>query len=230
MAPKPKLVVLHPVHGYKIKPAQDLKTIKRNARERNRVQTVNCGFERLRQLVPSAIADKKMSKVNILGHAVDYIQCLHSLLQQQQPMFSPQHQGMHSPSYQDCSGGPYSPTTPTYQHMHSHMMPYSPEIYRNSYSNIDSEIHSPKSGYTNYNFQANLNQSASFSSPTSSSAYSPQTPFTPSSAGGSNYSPYFNFNDCYANENAETKVASESTNDEDLLDAIADWQNDPAEL
>ena len=54
MAPKAKLVAFHPVHGYKIKPPQDLKTIKRNERERKRVETVNKGFETLRQHVPAA--------------------------------------------------------------------------------------------------------------------------------------------------------------------------------
>ena len=73
MAPKAKLIVLHPVHGYKIKPTQDIKTVKRNQRERTRVQTVNTRFERLRIMVPTSLQDKKMSKVNILGHAVEYI-------------------------------------------------------------------------------------------------------------------------------------------------------------
>ena len=80
MAPKAKLVAYHPVHGYKIKPQQDLKTIKRNERERSRVQTVNSGFETLRKHIPTAAALKKMSKVNILNEAMEYIQYLRSVL------------------------------------------------------------------------------------------------------------------------------------------------------
>ena len=67
MAPRAKLVAIHPIHGYAIKPPQDLKTIKRNERERNRVETVNRGFETLRMHVPTAAPVKKMSKVNILN-------------------------------------------------------------------------------------------------------------------------------------------------------------------
>ena len=80
MAPKAKLVAFHPVHGYKIKPPQDLKTIKRNERERKRVETVNKGFETLRQHVPAAAPVKKMSKVSILNEAMEYIQYLKTVL------------------------------------------------------------------------------------------------------------------------------------------------------
>ena len=83
MAPKTKLVAFHPVHGYKIKPQQDLKTIKRNERERKRVETVNMGFETLRQHVPTASQIKKLSKVSILTEAMDYIQYLCNSLQHQ---------------------------------------------------------------------------------------------------------------------------------------------------
>ena len=80
MAPRGKLLVVHPVHGYKMKPQEDLKTIKRNARERNRVESVNRGFEILKLHLPSAANVKKMSKVNILNHASEYIKYLHNIL------------------------------------------------------------------------------------------------------------------------------------------------------
>ena len=91
MAPRTKLVAIHPIHGYAIKPPQDLKTTKRNERERNRVETVNRGFEVLRRHVPTAAMVKKMSKVNILNQAVDYIEYLKQILESgaadyQQPM------------------------------------------------------------------------------------------------------------------------------------------------
>jgi hypothetical protein len=82
MAPRQKLVALHPVHGYAIAPPQDLKTMKRNARERNRVLTVNQSFDALRRAVPSALAHRKLSKVNIIQHAMEYIQTLSQLLGQ----------------------------------------------------------------------------------------------------------------------------------------------------
>ena len=74
------MAVLHPVHGYKIKPQQNLKTIKRNARERTRVENVNKSFESLRLQIPRAAAMGKLSKVGILAEAVDYIQYLHTLV------------------------------------------------------------------------------------------------------------------------------------------------------
>ena len=73
-------MAVHPVHGYAIKPQEDLKTTKRNQRERTRVETVNRGFELLRRQIPRAAASEKLSKVAVLAHAVDYIQHLHSLL------------------------------------------------------------------------------------------------------------------------------------------------------
>ena len=81
MAPRQKLIAIHPVHGYAIQPQQDLKTMKRNARERNRVQAVNSCFENLRRCVPSAAVYKKMSKVNIVHHALEYIHQLMEILQ-----------------------------------------------------------------------------------------------------------------------------------------------------
>ena len=56
------------------------KVIRRNQRERNRVKQVNCGFEMLRAHIPSAAKQKKMSKVDTLRHAVEYIQNLQVML------------------------------------------------------------------------------------------------------------------------------------------------------
>ena len=80
--PRTKLVAIHPVHGYAIPPPQDVKVSRRNARERTRVKTVNSGFEMLKRHIPSAAPVKKMSKVNILTQAVDYIESLQSLLRE----------------------------------------------------------------------------------------------------------------------------------------------------
>ena len=44
---------------------------------------VNCGFEILRTHIPSAAKQKKMSKVDTLRHAVDYIQKLRKILREQ---------------------------------------------------------------------------------------------------------------------------------------------------
>ncbi|XP_013772255.1 achaete-scute complex protein T3-like [Limulus polyphemus] len=53
---------------------------KRNERERNRVKLVNRGFAALRQHVPGGATKKKMSKVETLRSAVEYIKMLQQLL------------------------------------------------------------------------------------------------------------------------------------------------------
>lgn len=54
---------------------------RRNERERNRVKMVNLGFETLREHVPSGKKNKKMSKVETLKAATDYIKYLQDILQ-----------------------------------------------------------------------------------------------------------------------------------------------------
>ncbi|XP_027724475.1 achaete-scute homolog 2 [Vombatus ursinus] len=56
---------------------------RRNERERNRVKLVNLGFQTLRQHVPNGAASKKMSKVETLRSAVEYIRALQQLLARQ---------------------------------------------------------------------------------------------------------------------------------------------------
>lgn len=54
--------------------------VRRNERERNRVKMVNLGFSTLRQHVPNGAKNKKMSKVETLRSAVDYIKQLQKVL------------------------------------------------------------------------------------------------------------------------------------------------------
>ncbi|XP_060886231.1 achaete-scute homolog 4-like [Labrus mixtus] len=53
---------------------------KRNERERHRVRCVNEGYARLREHLPHEFEDKRLSKVETLRAAVDYIKHLQSLL------------------------------------------------------------------------------------------------------------------------------------------------------
>lgn len=83
---KPKLSFQHVV-AYT---AQPVSVQRRNARERNRVKQVNNGFANLRQHIPSEVitaltnggrgASKKLSKVDTLKLAVEYIRRLQDLL------------------------------------------------------------------------------------------------------------------------------------------------------
>ncbi|XP_042218095.1 uncharacterized protein DDB_G0281497-like [Homarus americanus] len=62
---------------------------RRNARERNRVKQVSQGFAILRQHVPQAARKKKLSKVETLRCAVDYIRGLQLLLDDHPPTQPP---------------------------------------------------------------------------------------------------------------------------------------------
>ncbi|XP_041354871.1 achaete-scute homolog 1-like [Gigantopelta aegis] len=66
--------------GYTLPKAQPAAVHRRNERERNRVKLVNLGFETLREHVPSGKKNKKMSKVDTLRGAVDYIKHLQDVL------------------------------------------------------------------------------------------------------------------------------------------------------
>uniref|UniRef100_A0A8C4Q9N6 Achaete-scute family bHLH transcription factor 1 n=1 Tax=Eptatretus burgeri TaxID=7764 RepID=A0A8C4Q9N6_EPTBU len=62
---------------------------RRNERERNRVKLVNLGFATLRQHVPNGAANKKMSKVETLRSAVEYIRALQQLLDEHDAVSHP---------------------------------------------------------------------------------------------------------------------------------------------
>lgn len=120
MSPKSSHV-LHPIHGYKVKPTESLKTVKRNERERHRVQHLNQGFDILRQNIPAVAAMKKMSKIQILSHAVGYIQYLHQLLDTQEqagvktePGYPEYYHGHYQGPYTQAPA-PLTPVSPVYQ-------------------------------------------------------------------------------------------------------------------
>ncbi|KAK2155503.1 hypothetical protein LSH36_238g03100 [Paralvinella palmiformis] len=57
---------------------------RRNERERNRVKTINSTFAKLRQHLPCSTRNKKLSKVQILRSAIQYINQLQHILDAQQ--------------------------------------------------------------------------------------------------------------------------------------------------
>jgi len=63
-------------------PGQPVSVARRNARERNRVKQVNNGFGNLRQHIPFTARNKKMSKVETLRCAVEYIRSLQIMLEE----------------------------------------------------------------------------------------------------------------------------------------------------
>ena len=242
------MIVLHPVHGYRIRPQEDLKTIKRNARERNRVQTVNQGFEKLRLHIPGAACDKKMSKVNILSHAVSYIQCLHAMIQQQQQHvlnnsnngLLPQSPGVSSSSdyfsSPDASFGTATTAAATQLSTFSaDFTPMRPTQPLFSHHNGFSGLPTPGSGGSCY----------SSSSP--HTPFTPHSPFTPRDSGSSTHTSYqqqhshFNFpaagsphlqhHQLFGPHEATPHVPApeeDSEGEDDLLDAIVEWQDHAA--
>ncbi|XP_028306606.1 achaete-scute homolog 1a [Gouania willdenowi] len=66
--------------GFTLPQQQPHAVARRNERERNRVKLVNNGFATLREHVPNGAANKKMSKVETLRSAVEYIRALQQLL------------------------------------------------------------------------------------------------------------------------------------------------------
>ena len=75
-------VIYHPVLGYPIPPPVPVAVARRNARERNRVKTVNDSYQHLKNHVPGAARQKRMSKVDIIKHTIDYIQRLQRSLEE----------------------------------------------------------------------------------------------------------------------------------------------------
>ncbi|GBM27580.1 hypothetical protein AVEN_97093-1 [Araneus ventricosus] len=64
---------------------QNTAVSRRNARERKRVRLVNLGFSTLRERVPPGAKNKKLSKVETLRAAIEYIGQLQSMLGMTEP-------------------------------------------------------------------------------------------------------------------------------------------------
>ena len=230
--PRTKLVAIHPVHGYAIPPPQDVKVSRRNARERNRVKCVNNGFEILKRHIPTAAAVKKMSKVNILTQAVEYIEGLQSMLDDgpvrpaTTPLVSDQTQ--YQTQYPGPPLTPISPNTMYYPHPHHqphphhphhpHQQPpsssYTPRHYESGYdSNQDPYQEEGKHGWQQPHQYKPLSHLTPVSPPDSSvSASSPSTAYLLPGP---------------VNTNTSLEVREESSGEEDdILDAIAEWQQD----
>ncbi|KAK1788731.1 hypothetical protein P4O66_002549 [Electrophorus voltai] len=96
--------------GYNIPQQQPVAVARRNERERNRVKQVNMGFQTLRQHVPNGAANKKMSKVETLRSAVEYIRALQQLLDEHDAISAAFQCGVPSPTLSNTySGDPESP-------------------------------------------------------------------------------------------------------------------------
>lgn len=112
--------------GYTIPQQQPVAVARRNERERNRVKQVNMGFQTLRQHVPNGAANKKMSKVETLRSAVEYIRALQQLLDEHDAVSAAFQCGVPSPTISNTySADPESPRSSyssdegSYEHLSS---------------------------------------------------------------------------------------------------------------
>ena len=55
-------IAFHPEKRYPLEPQTPPKTVRRNARERNRVKQIDMGFEKLKCNIPVAAQQKKISR------------------------------------------------------------------------------------------------------------------------------------------------------------------------
>jgi len=195
---------------------------RRNARERNRVKQVNNGFSNLRQHIPQTIittltkggrgASKKLSKVDTLKMAVEYIRGLKDLLEDgensdsasastssyysEKSQFLPRSEASLSPT-PSYSSDASSTMSYTPNHIQGHQMNFKQEPF-DTYAEQST---SPAPSYhsevmTHHQLVHNHHQMY----PTSSTPYKPVHPTYEN-----NYSPV-------------------SADDDELLDAIAWWQ------
>ncbi|XP_066525807.1 achaete-scute homolog 1a [Hoplias malabaricus] len=93
--------------GYSPPQQQPHAVARRNERERNRVKLVNSGFATLREHVPHGAANKKMSKVETLRSAVEYIRALQQLLDEHDAVSAAFRSG-HAAELNSMAGSPVS--------------------------------------------------------------------------------------------------------------------------
>ena len=224
MGPRSKMMAIHPIHGYVIKPQEDLKTIKRNTRERNRVQTVNKGFDTLQRHVPTAAPIKKMSKVCVLQHAMEYIRNLCALLEQEpaRPDSScSQHQAA-SYSHQQQQLAPTLPPHQSYPY-YSRAHPASPlnEPDRRHYASYHPAA--LESGYESNGYFSDSptwHQATSTSSPTMQEKTHFSQKQVQSKARKKQVSQLVKSKKA----DSTTRKAESDGEEDDVLDAIAEWQ------
>lgn len=184
---------------------------RRNARERNRVKQVNNGFSNLRQHIPQNVissltkggrgASKKLSKVDTLRLAVEYIRGLKDLLDETENSESTSAGSSSGSSYLLRSEASLSPT-PSYASDASSSMSYTPNHIQGQTMNFKQEP------FDNYTEQSTSPSPSYHSSSHHQQMYpSSSTPYKqiPSHHHYENYSPV-------------------SADDDELLDAIAWWQ------
>ncbi|GCB65286.1 hypothetical protein scyTo_0004753 [Scyliorhinus torazame] len=113
--------------GYTLPPQQPAAVARRNERERNRVKLVNLGFATLREHVPNGSANKKMSKVETLRSAVEYIRALQQLLDEHDAVSAAFQSGVLSPNLSNDMNSMAGSPVSSYSSDEGSCEPLSPE-------------------------------------------------------------------------------------------------------
>ena len=222
-------IAFHPTLGYAIAPPVAPKVQRRNARERNRVKQVNCGFEMLRAHIPTAAKQKKMSKVDTLRHAVEYIQSLQMMLNDKHH----NHSGTNGTS-QTGSGTEFNPgttTTEPHHNPHHHQYPLTPQT-PSFPAGPPSQHGGNESGYDTASsfFSASTPIGSGHNglmSPPISYEHSPNNCNSPNSNNGSSVFSYSHHHHQHhqAYDHHVNYYAEQNSEEDELLDVIAKWQD-----
>ena len=157
--------IFHPTLGYAIPPPLPPTVARRNARERSRVKSVNQSYEHLRVHVPAASRAKKISKVDIIKHSIEYIQKLKALVEscdqtecesyrQLAYHLEAEPYPLNAEPYPSSYPSPYPPTSPTsptsmvsqesgYGSPHNHHFQFPPSYPSSSSSSPTSQLPLP---------------------------------------------------------------------------------------
>ena len=189
-------VIYHPVHGYPIPPPMPVAVSRRNARERTRVKTVNDSYQHLKSHVPAAARTKRMSKVDIIKHSIEYIQKLQTMVRAAQDNRNNFAQDSSDPQYEDPLQA--MPANPFAQ--------YCPQDYQNQETSVNP---SPL-----------LQTQTSFPVPVS-----PSSSTFSSCSSSSNFSLLSASSSSLPQTQPHQAYSADSLLDDDILDVIAEWQD-----
>ena len=190
------------VHGYPIAPPVPVAVARRNARERTRVKTVNDSYQHLKAHVPAAAKTKRMSKVDIIRHSIEYIQKLQKLVTAQDDLDT---------SHDDQS---------------LHQMTSAPQPQSDSNYNQAQQQHS--NYFDQYYSSSSYADASLLSTSFAMSSSDPVSPsFSTSSSTSSNFSMLSSSSvpDILDPNHQKTSYSDTSFLDDDILDVIAEWQD-----
>ena len=202
-------VIYHPVHGYPIPPPVPVAVARRNARERTRVKTVNDSYACLKSHVPAAARSKRMSKVDIIKHSIEYIEKLQKMISATSDPETdpPQHQ------HNQPQAVANSQNITAHHHAHLNLQQPSENYFAQYYFNDQGHHQQPY-------FPSSSSLTASSSSTPASPSYS-----VASSASFSSFSSSPSPLSVPSSKENQNYASEDLLLDDDILDVIAAWQD-----